>query len=545
MAATLRQQAASASTQTAADLANSVITDVEQADITAAPDYYVKLFDAQRRTLDPATVQATLKRLLAPEPRLLMISTQPVVGGATALASALGSSQKVAGAATEQLRSVSLDQLKLVGPPATVTGSTPVADLAAERVRFSNGVELVFKKTAFEKDRVRVRVSVGGGLLGQPFNDPGLWWSAPLLTAAGIGPFSPDEVARVVAGRQIAFSPQAGLDGLLLTGTTNADDLADSLRLMTGEIEQPRFDATTVARIRQVIGGNYASVFTQPLGVFSALSGAILHGGDARFEGLPSRAAIDALTLPAFQRFWTDRLSQGPVRVTIVGDVDRAKALDAVARSLGTLTPRQSGKPVRIDLPLVTAQKPFVLQRRGDPGQAAVIRAWPTLGYFDDVKDGDALDVTAAVVQARLLEGFREKEGGTYTPLAAHQQVPELPHYGVFLAGAQVQVGRVPDFERSLDGVLADLARTAPTADEFARAQTTIISARSRSREDNGWWTGVLSGNLTTERAKLAASAVERIRALRPEAVRSVATKFLRASDPLVVEILPQTAPAK
>lgn len=545
MTARLKQQVASAATQTAPNLANGVVADVEQSDITGAPDYYLKLFEAQRKHLDPATIQATLKRLLAPAPRLLVISAQPIDGGAAALAAALGLSQKVAGAAAEQSRQVSLDQLKLMGTPAIVTGSTAVADLAADRVRFSNGVELLFKKTAFEKDRVRVRVSVGGGLLAQPFNDPGLWWSAPLLTTAGIGPFSPEEVARVVAGRQIAFAPQPGYDGLLLAGVTNGDDLADALKLMTGEIEQPRFDATTIDRIKRTIGASYASIFTQPLGVFSALSGPILHGGDDRFESLPPRGAIDGLTLAAFQGFWTARLAQGPVRVTIVGDVDRARAIDAVARTLGTLAPRAAVGPVRNDLPLVTALKPFVLHDSGDPGQAAVIRAWPTLGYFDDLKDGDALDVAAAIVQARLLEGFREKEGGSYTPVAAHQQTPDLPHYGAFLAGAQVQVGRVDDFGRSLDLVLADLAKNGPGADEFTRAQTTIASARARSREDNGWWTGVLSGDLTPERVKIAAGSVERIKAVTAETVKAAAAKYLRSSDPLTVEVLPGVTPGK
>ena len=539
IAARFHQQAASAQTETSPNVANGVMADVEQADVTAAPSYYVRLFDAQRKALTPSSVQATIRQLLAPSPRLLFLSSKPVEGGPAAISAALASAEKVAGAATEQLRSVSLDQLILKGAPATVVGSSPITELDAERVWFSNGVELVFKHTVFEKDRIRIRVSVGGGLLGQSFGDPGLWWTAPVLPAAGIGPFTADELARLVAGRQISLAVQPALDGLALSSITNAADMKDALKLAAGEIGQPRFDATSISRIRQTIDANYASVFTQPLATFSVLGTPILHGSDARFEGLPSRQAVAALTPSTFYRFWTEMLLQGPVRITIVGDVDRAQAVDAVARTLGTLPVRQDVLPVRPGTPLTASTQPVVLHHQGDQAQAALIRAFATPGYGDDLKTTDALDVAAAIVQARLIEGFREKEGGSYTPIAAYQQSPQLPHYGVFLTGAQIQTARVDGFQQSLDTVLADLAVKGPTADEFHRAQTTLVSARKRSREDNNWWLGALSGELTLARVKNTSTAISRIGAVDAETVKIVAAKYLRAPNSLTIEVFP------
>lgn len=535
----LRQRAASAGTATAAGLADGAVQDVDAGDITGAPDYYENLFASQRAGLTPAAVQQVLKRLFAPAPRLLVLGPQPVEGGAAAASDALASAQTTAGGAAARLRQVSLADLILPGRPAAAIATTPIAVLDAERVRFANGVELVVKHTAFERDRVRVRVEIGRGLLGQPRGDAGLWWTASSLPVAGIGPFSAEELARVGAGRQVNFAVGAGLDGLVLQGTTSAADLADMLKLMTGEIVAPSFDAVTVDRTRSLTLSNYASVFSQPIGVLQLLGGAALHGGDARFQALPPRAAVERLSLADFRRFWTARLAEGPVRVTIVGDIDAAAAAAAVGRTIGTLAPRAAIATPSIDVRATPPAQPVVLRHQGDPTQVLVIRAFPTIGALEDPVAGAALDLASAIVQTRLTEGFRETEGGTYTPLAAHSQSPELPHYGVLIAGAQVQAARVDAFGRSLDAVLADLAARPAAPDAFGRAQSTLVSAAQRSRQSNEWWLGVLSSDLTPARIASLSGRIEQLKAQTPGSVQAAAARYLAPRQAFAVVVSP------
>lgn len=542
LATWLQQRAASASTQTGPALANSMIAAVESADVVASPDYYAKLFAAQRPSLTPVAVQAVLKRLLAPAPRLFVAGPQPVPGGIAAMTQALAAAQKVAGGATELLRAVSLDQLILGGKPATVTGTTAIPSLNADIVRFSNGVELVFKHTEFDKDRVLVRVQVGRGLLGEPRGDLALWWTAPALTAAGVGPFSPDELARAAAGRQVGFVAQQGLDALILTGATNGADLGDMLKLVTGALQQPRFDAVSVARVRDATLANYASIFSQPVGVLQAFGGAALHGGDDRFLAIPPKETIASLSLPAFRQFWTERLGRGPLRIVVVGDVDRSAVVAAVAHSLGTLGGRRAAPAFAIDVQATPPATPVMLRHKGDPGQALVMRAFPTLGFLEQPATSAALDLTTAIVQARLTEGFRASEGSTYSPLAAHSQSSELPRFGVLVAGAQVQATRIDGFERSLDAVLADLAAKGPTADEFGRAQTTAISAAERNRENNGWWVGVLGRELSPDFVSSLAGSTDRLKGLTAASVQRVTARYLTVEHCFTIKVLPEVA---
>ncbi|GAA3268221.1 hypothetical protein GCM10020258_39240 [Sphingomonas yabuuchiae] len=196
--------------------------------------------------------------------------------------------------------------------------------------------------------------------------------------------------------------------------------------------------------------------------MFSAFATPYLFGGDTRFRATPPIAEVDAVTLPAFQSYWQQRLNQGPVKVGVVGDFDRDAIIAAVAKSFGTL-------PSRENVPLDAAQRavsaslpaadPVVLRHRGDPTQAMVARIWPTQGLFDDVTTGRALELAASLIQTRLTEDFRETQGGSYAPFVSYNYGGgDIPHYGALVAGAQLRTDRMADFEAALTAVITDIA---------------------------------------------------------------------------------------
>lgn len=68
----------------------------------------------------------------------------------------------------------------------------------------------------------------------------------------------------------MAFSVGAAFDGVALQGVTNAVDRPEMLKLMTGQIVSPRFDA--VASERQVRGGPPSPCRAERAGLSSSLS---------------------------------------------------------------------------------------------------------------------------------------------------------------------------------------------------------------------------------------------------------------------------------
>lgn len=545
--AALRQALARAvparQTATSASLATAFVNDVDTGDVTPDPQFYLDLFDAQRAALTPAAVGKDIARLLAPEPRLLLLSPTAFAGGDAAAAGWLASARTASAAREEAVRAVSLDELKQPGIPARVTSRSSIADLGIERVRFSNGVTLDYKKTPFEKDRIRVRAVVGNGLLGRAPGDPGLFWSDDALLDAGVGPFTADELTRLVASRQIGSTIGTDTHGVVVASGTSPADLADALRLMAAEVTQMRYAPAPVARLKDQYAATYQTVYSQPTSVLQAFGSAYFYGGDARFRAMPPLADVQALTLPAFERFWQGQLA-GPIRIEAVGDIDGAALERAVANSFGRLAARPTAPPAPASLDVRAtppAATPVVLHHRGAADQAAVARVFPTLGALRDVAASRALDVAAALIQTRLTEVFREQQAGTYSPFVSASQSKDLPDYGALIAGAQLGVDRIADFYAALDLIVADLAAHGPDADALARARATAVSGAQRQLSDNRYWMAVLDSPLDDPRNLAAVrTLVSGRQAVDGKAVQAAVSRYLAGpSRGFAVEVRP------
>ena len=541
----LRQQIDVAQTARSAAFANSFVNDVDSGDVSPTPAFYLTLFAAQKPGVTPQAVSRALAAMIAPDPRLIQLtSTGADAGG---LATNLAAAQHVAAGHQAAVRAVSMNELPALSAPGAIAERSTIADFGIDRVRFVNGVTLSFKKTAFEKDTIRLRVVVGHGLLGRRPNDPGLFWTAGALGQAGFGPFTRDEYVKLASGRRIGFGVGAALGGVQLGASPGQRDLPDALRLMVAALTRMRFAEGPIARVRDEAAATYQTLYGSPATVLSAFGRPALYGGDTRFRGTPGERAIAALTLADFQRFWTAELARGPIRIEVAGDLDPGQLVDAVARTFGALPPRADETPAAASLAVTASPPPggaSVLRHRGDPDQAMVARVYRTPGVFADLPLYRTLGLAAAVVEARLVEEFREKDGGTYSPSVSRGSAVALPDYGNVVAAAQVRVGRVADFGAALDRITADLARNGPSADQLARAKATQVAAIERERSgSNAYWLQAIDDAAADPREyDSVRTAITGRQSITAEEVRVAAARYLTPGNSFSLTALP-TAP--
>jgi zinc protease len=532
-------------TEGSAALADTFIYDVDTGDVSASRIFYRDAFLAMRPTIKPALVATVLHRLFASDPRLILASNEAVPGGDTALATALAGARKVAASARTEVRSVSINELPLPGPAGKPVSTIALPAFGAERVRFANGVELVLKKTAIEKEAIRVQVLIGHGVLNQDQDEPVLFWSSSALLESGLGPFTADELTKLSAGRQTGFAVRPSYKGLALTTRTDPHDLPDTLRLMTGLLTQPHYAATSLQRLKSSFAASYQTIFGQPGSVLGAFVERYDYHGDKRFQGIPDPKQVSALTLDAFKAYWSAKLAAGPIKIVAVGDFNRDALVAAVGASFGALPPRPDQAPTAAQLdirPSAPAAKPVILTHRGGASQAIVFRVWPTTGVYGDITESRALRLAASIIETRLVEGFREKTGGTYSPFVASSQSEDLPRYGTFDAGVQLDVARIPDFEVALDSAITDLSVRGVDADALDRAKTPMISGFARAKgSSNDFWLGYLSGNLDDPRVINSFLTIEAgYAAITPAQVQAAVVKYLRPGGSYELRVLPE-----
>jgi zinc protease len=538
--ASLQAATAGAATQQSAPLAGQLVNAINGGEVVAEPGLMLRLFEQQRKDLTPENVGAALRALIQGDARALLLSPQPIAGGDTALAAALVEARTTKAEARTEEKHVSLDDLGQPGAPGKIVSRTTIPDLDVTRVTFDNGVELDLKRTGFEQAGVLVVAQAGDGLLALGPNMSNLLWSAPAIVQGGVGPLDLGGLERATAGKRLNLSFGVGEHSFVWTGSTTAVQLVDQLRLLDAAIREPRFDNNAFLRVRDSFVQNYDAMLAAPSSVFGAFANQPLHGGDKRFA-MPSRDQVAAATPDAFRAFWQPLFAGGARKVLIIGDIDPDAAIEAARQTFGAAITKP---PVKIPAshlalrPPAPIARPIILTHHGDPDQLLAASVWATTGSLRDLQQMRALNVAAQIMQTRLYDRFREKEGGTYTPGVSSNQSETFPDYGVLLAYSQIRAERLADFEAATGEIAEALARDGPTADELSRAITPVVSGNDRRRKLNLYWAQMLQGNLDDPRyVELIRTSVSGYQDVTAEAVKKVAKRWLSRTPALRIEV--------
>jgi zinc protease len=150
------------------------------------------------------------------------------------------------------------------------------------------------------------------------------------------------------------------------------------------------------------------------------------------------------------------------------------------------------------------------------------------------------------VLQLRLLDEIREKQGTTYSPTAGHNASKVFPGYGFIAA----QIEAPPE---KLDGFLADSARIAADlrdrpigADELERARKPMVETLLRQQARNGWWLQALADVQSKPGAAAAIlSAIDQYKAVTPAEVEAAARRYLVDAKAWKLEVIPSATAAR
>ena len=220
----------------------------------------------------------------------------------------------------------------------------------------------------------------------------------------------------------------------------------------------------------------------------------LLHDGDVRWHSLTSAAQL-AETKPQDLAALLKPALGGPIGVTIVGDVTVDQAIKLVAATFGALPPHpawsQPGSAGAAFPP--PTPKPIALAHNGRPDQARALAAWPTPDFWTNPRDTRTMQVVAAIIQQRLFDTVREKQGSTYSPEVGSAASTTLPGYGYLSTSVEMPPTKLADFFASVDAILADLRAYPVGADELDRAKRPLIEARDRDLKQNSFWIGALA----------------------------------------------------
>jgi zinc protease len=251
-------------------------------------------------------------------------------------------------------------------------------------------------------------------------------------------------------------------------------------------------------------------------------------------------------TIGPMREILAPALASGPLEIDIVGDIGVERAIAETAATFGALPPRAAA-PVdegrrQIRFP-AAALETRTHKGRADLGLAFI--AWPTTDVDSDPRRTRVLNLLAQVVQLRLTDEIREKQGVTYSPSAGHSPSRGFPGYGYLAASIETPPERIDGFFRDALGIARDLRDRPVGADELRRAREPLIEGLERRRADNNYWIDEIAGVQDNPgRLDSLRAAIPQYRAITPADLQQAAGFYLTDGSAWRMKIVPEAQTA-
>ncbi len=546
----------------------NVLTVAENAAAGAATRSHSALAGAALRLIDddiiPSTPQSALERLeafvpeITPEAVLAALDTEAVPledpllrfrgrnlpeGGVQALRQTWDEAMAMPLAREEDTQLAKFAYTDF-GPRGEVVSDMTDERLGIRKIRFANGVRLNLKPTQLERDRIEVELNLDGGKMLDTRENPLATEMFAMLPAGGLGAHSEDELQSILAGKRVSLNLKPDDETFVAQARTTPRDLETQLDLLAAMLTDPGYRAEGGERYRRNIGNFFARKDATPSSALASALDGILSDGDPRFT-LQEEADYRALTFEKLRQDIGDRLAHGAVELALVGDFEPERAIDLVARTLGTLPQRES------DFRAYTAnrQRPFtetrgtrMIRHGGQADQALLHLAWPTR---DDAELAETLrlELLEKVMRIELTDSLREKLGKAYSPRARSSLSHYYDGYGVFSITASVDVADIEETRSAISDTLERLRATPIEPDILQRARQPMLESLDNALKTNGGWMHLV------DRAQSEADRIDRFLAAKPllagltaADVQTAAQRYLHPDEAVQILVLPEDA---
>lgn len=536
-------------------ISGSLINSLSSDSVSTSPQDNLANYDQWIAEITPEVVnRAFASWWQGAEPSLVMLSKKPLEGGEAAVLDAWKAAIAAPLPTREVVNKAEFKPLNL-GPAGKVKKVEELAHPKAKVVIFENGVRLSFMHTDYTKDRASIRVGINSGHLAFLQVDP--YW--PVFADStwggdGVGDLTLDQSISAFAGRSTTLaSVRIDPDTLEMYASPAIADLAEQLQVMLSQVVEPRMGPRPGLMMRDALKTSWDSYNQTAAGVYGFFSGTFFETGNPAYEepNLQKYLASD----DEKGRAYLKRLrEEGTLHVVVVGDAEFDSVAAAVAKTFGTL-PKRAGLPLNTaQLATIrsvpTGQRARILTHKGPSEQAIVHVSWRTKGGIDPM-EAERFWVLSEILQLRLTDKVREAAGQSYSPNGGWTST-SYADLGRFYAHASVTPDQVKPVEAIIDGIAADLVKDGVTQDELKRVVEPAVKSKERSRQNNGYWSAILSeldtpklpGSNTGFRKDRESQYEARLQAITPAQLHEIAKRYLVPQNTIRIQVLPEK-PAK
>lgn len=307
-----------------------------------------------------------------------------------------------------------------------IVAETKDAAVGVTNLTLGNGVKVILKPTDFKNDQILINgYAFGGTSLASDADYVSANLSASIIGSSGVADMTEIKLDKMLSGKKLSISPYISETTQGISGNSTPKDLETALQLTYLYFTEPRKDndiwQSNITQTKSLLPNRSLD----PATVFSDTVSAVL--GSHNYRRMPlTLEKLNTANLDKAYEFYKARFADASgFTFTLVGSFDVEKIKPLLEKYLGGLPAAnhpENYKNLGIHAPAGNLTKE-VYKGIGDKSSVQLVFS----GDFD-YNDGNKLQLDALeeVLNIKLIERLREKEGGVYSPgvRAGYSKIP-------------------------------------------------------------------------------------------------------------------------
>nr|MBI1230188.1 insulinase family protein [Cytophagales bacterium] len=282
-------------------------------------------------------------------------------------------------------------------------------------VTLSNGMIVHFKPTEYKNDEILFTgTSKGGASLYGDEDHYSASYASVLVNIMGVGDFSPSNLRKTLAGKNVSVTPNIGTYGETISGSTSPRDLELSLKLIHLFFTAPRMDEELADVYFDNQRNQLASAQSNPDFQFNKRLNEIVNDGNLRGMGIYDPEKLDLIDIERGLEIYRERFANAAnFEFLFTGNLDLETVVPLINRYLGSLPGDPGSKDDFRDLGI------RIPRGKTERIEVGVDEKSQVIMYFSGPTDyslekSQQLSYLGEILTIKLIETLREEIGGVY-----------------------------------------------------------------------------------------------------------------------------------
>lgn len=369
-----------------------------------------------------------------------------------------------------------------------ITTSETFENVDIEYLELANGVEVYLKKTDFKNDEILLSATSPGGhslYTDEDYFDASN--AASLVNEAGMGVFSPTQLEKLMAGKNVNVRPYIGSLSEGMNGSSSPDDLEIMFQMIHKLFYEPRIDPEAFTSFVTKQKGIYKNLMSNPTYFFSDHVSNFKYDNHPRV-GFPSEEDWGGLDYDKAMSLYKERFADASDFVfTFVGNFDTPTIKSLSQQYLGdlpSLNREEEWKDVGI--------RPIKGEKyeRFNNGEAPKTNVH--MYYHGDYEYNDEnnyiMQSMLAYLRIKLREKLREDLGGVYgVRVSGGGSKKPYQNYGITIS-FNSDPEKTDTLVEAAKMVLEKAAMEGPDEKDMTKVRETQRQSRVKSLKENRFW---------------------------------------------------------